>query len=250
MDSSLIPLLNAFAHSDCYHPRPLFDALEHGFCGIEADVYRVDGEILVGHDPEDLVPGRTLESLYLDPLMWRVQENGGHVFPSAEPVTLLVDLKDEGHAIYELLKERLRPYQDMLFRYESGQVFPGPVMVLLSGDRPVEVVRQESCRLVFIDGRLPDLDDPSQIDPQHMPWVSDNYSKLFTWDGSEPISDQDRTRISGLCNAAHSAGARFRFWETPERVEVWETLLDLGIDLISTDDLGGLAKFLRERIEG
>jgi hypothetical protein len=59
-------LERAHAHNDYEHERPLFDALDRGFKSVEADVWLVDGELLVAHDREDVKPGRTLESLYLD----------------------------------------------------------------------------------------------------------------------------------------------------------------------------------------
>ena len=31
-------LIHAHAHNDYEHARPLLDALDHGFCGVEADV--------------------------------------------------------------------------------------------------------------------------------------------------------------------------------------------------------------------
>ena len=50
----VIPLRHAHAHNDYEHKRPLFDALDRGFCSIEADIYLVGGELLVGHTPLDL----------------------------------------------------------------------------------------------------------------------------------------------------------------------------------------------------
>src|SRR5437660_742306 len=66
------PLRRAHAHNDYEHPRPLFDALDHRFGSVEADVFLVDGRLLVAHDPTELDPTRTLEALYLDPLAERV----------------------------------------------------------------------------------------------------------------------------------------------------------------------------------
>src|SRR6476469_2222716 len=74
------PLWRAHAHNDYDHPRPLFDALDHRFGSVEADIYLVDGQLLVAHDPVDLDPTRTLESLYLDPLAARVGANHGSVY--------------------------------------------------------------------------------------------------------------------------------------------------------------------------
>jgi hypothetical protein len=65
------PLIHAHSHNDYEHPRPLLDALDHGFCGVEADIYLVDGQLLVAHDRDKVKPERTLQALYLDPLRER-----------------------------------------------------------------------------------------------------------------------------------------------------------------------------------
>lgn len=76
------PLPNAHAHNDYEHARPLLDALDHGFCSVEADIYLVDGALLVAHDRKDVKPERMLQSLYLDPLRERVKTNNGRVYPN------------------------------------------------------------------------------------------------------------------------------------------------------------------------
>ena len=87
------PLRRAHAHNDYEHKRPLFDALGHGFCSVEADVHLIDGKLLVAHDRKDAKPDRTLQALYLDPLRERVKANGGRVYPGGPTVFLLIDVK-------------------------------------------------------------------------------------------------------------------------------------------------------------
>src|SRR4051794_2449732 len=65
------PLVHAHAHNDYEHARPLLDALDNGFCSVEADIHLVDGKLLVAHDRAHVRPDRTLQSLYLDPLRER-----------------------------------------------------------------------------------------------------------------------------------------------------------------------------------
>src|SRR4051794_37993520 len=89
-DAPVTPLKNAHAHNDYAHARPLFDALDQGFCSVEADVFLVDGKLLVGHTLFELKPDRTLESLYLDPLRERIKTNGGRVYRGGLPCWLLV----------------------------------------------------------------------------------------------------------------------------------------------------------------
>jgi len=50
---------------------------------------------------------------------------------------------------------------------------------------------------------------------------------------------------------AHEKGRLIRFWATPdtpgkERDAIWAELLDAGVDLLNTDDLGGLREFMFE----
>ena len=44
------PLIQAHSHNDYEHQRPLLDALDCGFCSVEADIYLVEGKLLVAHD--------------------------------------------------------------------------------------------------------------------------------------------------------------------------------------------------------
>src|SRR5437763_12111123 len=92
---AVVPLKNAHAHNDYEHKRPLLDALDHGFCSVEADIFLVNGELLVGHTRLDLKAGRTLEALYLDPLQKRAQANKGRIHPAEPTFFLLIDVKTE-----------------------------------------------------------------------------------------------------------------------------------------------------------
>src|SRR2546430_573705 len=129
------PLTRAHAHNDYEHTRPLLDALDHGFCSIEADIWLVDGKLLVAHERGNVKPDRTLQALYLDPL-----------------------------------RERVR------------------------------------------------------------------------WNGVMP--EETRQRLGKIVTKAHAQGRKVRFWATPDKPEVWAALFDAGVDLINTDDLAGLQKFL------
>src|SRR5437870_3378437 len=114
------PLIRAHAHNDYEHGRPLFDALERGFCSIEADVWLVDGQLLVAHDRHQVKSERTLQTLYLDPLRERVRRNGGRVYANGPEIVLLVDVKSEAEKTYAALREVLKPYSDVLTTYRVG----------------------------------------------------------------------------------------------------------------------------------
>lgn len=130
------PLWRAHAHNDYEHPRPLLDALDHRFGSVEADVFLVDGHLLVAHDPAGLDPARTLASLYLEPLAARVRAHHGSVYRGQRrPLQLLVDLKTEGSSTYLALDRQLRRHRHLFTTYAHGRVRPGAVTAVVSGDR-------------------------------------------------------------------------------------------------------------------
>ncbi|ONI81230.1 hypothetical protein ALI144C_22120 [Actinosynnema sp. ALI-1.44] len=245
------PLPQAHAHNDYEHERPLFDALDHGFTSVEADIYLVDGQLLVGHDPGDLTPERTLQSLYLDPLYKRVLANGGSVY-RGKPVAfqLLIDIKTNGVAAYTELDKVMRRYPLLFTQYINGFVLRGPVTAVISGDRPRELMASQRYRQAFYDGRIANPNDLGPgSDARMTPLVSDNWTSLFTWNGTGEFPSAERDRLRHIVSVAHKAGQRVRFWATPDtpgaaREAIWTELRKAGVDHINTDDLAGLQAFL------
>ncbi|MGW7267523.1 phosphatidylinositol-specific phospholipase C/glycerophosphodiester phosphodiesterase family protein [Streptomyces sp. NPDC054842] len=243
------PLWRAHAHNDYEHPRPLFDALDHRFGSVEADIYLVDGQLLVAHDPVDLDPARTLEALYLNPLAARVRANHGSVYRGdRRPLQLLIDIKTEGAATYLELDRLLRRHRHLFTSYAHGRVHPGAVTAVISGDRaarvPMEAQRE---RRAFYDGRLADLGTAAPA--SFVPLISDNWTLNFTWLGVGRFPDAERRKLRGIVASAHARGQRVRFWATPDlagpaRDAVWGELLAAGVDHLNTDDLAGLEAFL------
>lgn len=45
---------------DDEHERPLLSSLDHGFTNFEANIWPVDGNLLIAHDEEELEPDYTL----------------------------------------------------------------------------------------------------------------------------------------------------------------------------------------------
>ena len=238
------PLPNAHAHNDYLHPRPLHDALAHGFASVEADIHLVNGELYVSHDAPDTSRVGTLRELYLEPLRQRVARHRGTVYlGSPAPLLLLIDLKTEAEATYAVLRQELLPYRDLLVRTEGEAVQPGPVHVVLSGNRPTVTVRGETRRLVAIDGRPADLD--SAVHASLMPLISYNYTHLAKWNGVGEMPAAERDTLQKLSERTHAQGKKLRLWATPEDERVWQALRQVGVDYLNTDQLERLRRFLR-----
>lgn len=238
------PLAHAHAHNDYLHDRPLRDALAHGFTSVEADVYLVDGELLVAHTRSELKPERTLKRLYLDPLREIAGQAGGRLWPDGRSLTLLVDIKADGKASYQALARLLTEYDDIISAARDGRLETKAVTVIVSGDRAHDAIAADNPRLVGIDGRLSDLG--SSEPPELLPLISDNWSQHFRWRGKGAFPDDERRKLRDIVRRAHDQGRRVRFWATPESTALWRELVDANVDLINTDDLAGLERFLKE----
>jgi len=156
-EKPVVPLPRTHAHNDYEHPRPLLDALAHGFCSVESDIYLADGKLLVAHERKDLKPDRTLEKLYLDPLRERVKANGGKVYPGGPAFHLLIDVKTGAAETYAALDRVLARYADVLSVVRGGKFEPKAVTAVVSGNRDKEAMTRQAVRFAGIDGRPEDL---------------------------------------------------------------------------------------------
>jgi glycerophosphoryl diester phosphodiesterase len=243
-----VPLERAHSHNDYEHGRPLLDALDRGFCSVEADVWLVDGKLLVAHDRKNAKAERTLQALYLEPLKARVEKNRGRVHSNGPTFTLLVDVKSDATNTYTVLREVLKSYETMLTRFQANRTETNAVTVIISGSRARDLMAAEAVRLAAYDGRLEDLDGAAST--HFIPLISDNWSRLSQWKGTAaqgPLPAADRQKLKAMIERAHQQGRRVRLWSAPDRANAWQELLHARVDLINTDDLDGLKAFLLER---
>ncbi len=240
--ADITPLPNAHAHNDYEHDRPLLDALDHGFCSVEADVHLVGGELLVAHDADKVQPGRTLQKLYLNPLRDRATANGGRIYPDGPRFILLIDFKTSGEETYNVLRPVLDEYKEMLTRFTPDSTEENAVTVVISGSRPVEVLRAETERFAAIDGRFPDLD--GDVNPNLIPMISDSWWTRYRWSGRGDMPENVRVDMPEDVARARAQGCVVRFWALPHNEELWQYVLDSGVDLINVDDLPRLQQFL------
>ena len=236
------PLKRAHAHNDYEHKRPLLDALDQGFCSVEADIWLSKDSLLVAHTPIGLKPERTLQKLYLDPLRERVKANGGKVHRDGPPFYLLIDIKTEAKPTYAALAKVLEEYSDLLTATRDGKHEVKAITVVISGNCDRDAIAKQGVRYAAIDGRPADLDSDASADL--IPWVSASWTSLFKWDGTGAIPEAERMRLKEFITKAHKRGRMVRFWATPEKPELWRELLDADVDLINTDELVELRGFL------
>jgi hypothetical protein len=238
-------LPNAYAHNDYYHKRPLLDALDNGFTYVEADVYLRDNQLVVAHILPRFKKVKTLEALYLVPLMNYIsgyekspQRYGGN--PCS--LTLMIDIKSKAGRTYEALELLLEKYKSILSDFTSGQITIRNVTVVVTGHKPTELITEQKSRLVFMDEDLKQADKDSSVNIY--PIASCKYSSLIKWKGKGFINEEEVQRLKYYVAQAHKNGRKVRLWASPENKKVWGELLKCNVDLINTDKLTALRKFL------
>jgi glycerophosphoryl diester phosphodiesterase len=242
------PLPQAHAHNDYEHARPLYDALSHGFTSVEADVWLVGGELMVAHGRQEVVPGWTLERLYLSPLEALRKANGGTVYPGWDgDFQLLIDVKSEAGPTYAAIDELLREHPLLMTTFTGARTDRRAVTAVISGNEDRAAMLAQPTRYAGYDGSLSDAD--SEAGPSVMPLVSDDWTETFTWDGTGEMPAAEEQTLRDIVVTAHDHGYRVRFWATPDdagpaRDAIWSKLVEVGVDEINTDDLTGLQEFL------
>ena len=234
-------ILPAYAHNDYRNRRPLQDALALGFRGVEADVFRVGTELVVGHERSSLQPIRTLASLYLEPLRERVHACG-YVLSDSTPFILNIELKEADSTAFRSLIDQLRQFDEL---FDASPPGPAPVQVTLVGWWPSgdwdgwpEYVRVQ--RIVTRNGLTATTSAPVGL-------VSLDYGSVLNWPGRGPLSPATLHALDAARDSARAIAAPLRVHHVPVNEAVYRWLLAQEGTLIGTTDLKG-TRALLERI--
>ncbi|MCW3089487.1 MAG: hypothetical protein JWP81_556 [Ferruginibacter sp.] len=235
-------LPNAYAHNDYWHKRPLLDALDNGFTYVEADVFLRNNKLIVAHILPCFKKKRTLEELYLKPLLNYVAGNNQNESFNTGGLTLMIDIKSNADKTYKALVLLLEKYKSILSGFEDSRLTIRKVTVVITGHKPYDLVSEADRRLVFMDEDLKEAgsDSSSNI----YPIASCKYSSLVKWKGKGTISADDIQRLEYYVERAHKNGRKVRLWGSPEKKMVWTELLKYNVDLINTNKLRALRNYL------
>jgi len=233
----------AHSHNDYEHTRPLVDALNAGFASVEADIYLVDDQLLVAHDRKDVRPERTLDALYLRPLMERIRRQGV-ILPGINTFQLMIDIKANSADVLPVLDRVLQPYEPLLSRGTASSYTTGALEIVLSGDRPIRQIASRRERNIFIDARVDDLKNPK---PGVFRMVSEAWLSHIPWFGSGLMSRKHRDWLSDYVLRADDLGIKSRFWGLPDTPTGWRILDAAGVSWIGTDKLEACAAWMTAR---
>lgn len=229
----------AHSHNDYEQTIPFWQAYDQGFGSIEADIYARDGQLYVAHDSADISPARTLEALYVKPIVEKVRANKGKIYADVKyGLQWLIDLKTPASLSLPILVRALSAYPDI---FGTG----GVVKVVVSGNVPSPDQFATYPTWLQFDGRPAVAYTPDQL--THVGLISQDFKQYTRWNGKGLIIKKERMKILEVVQHVHRQGKKIRFWATPDNVNTWKSLMNLGVDYINTDQIAALGHFLSLR---
>jgi hypothetical protein len=141
------------AHNDYEKPLPLFNALNSRVFSIEADVFLRNGDLLVAHSSDQLLNAKSINELYIQPLVSLFKKHKGQVSEdTGYTAALMIDIKQGGEEAIKELCRMLEPYRSAFDRNRN----PHAMQIIISGDRGNMRNWTSFPAYIFFDGRPAD----------------------------------------------------------------------------------------------
>jgi len=253
------------SHNDYWRDIPFYSGLSYGSISTEADVWLIDGVLYVGHEPSALTPARTLDSLYIQPILSTLrrqnpetaftqagEQNGVFDTSSGQTLYLFIDIKTASHETWPAVLQALEPLRNgnWLTTYQNDTLRRNPVTVIGTGNTQLSDVLASDPRDVFFDAPLAELNSTTyaHLSESESPIASTNFASVFGEVRKRAFSPEQREKLRRQVESAHEKGIMARYWNAPAwpvgtRNAVWRILWDEGVDLLNVDDLKGASEF-------
>ena len=228
---------NAHSHNDYEQMHPFWSAWNAGFGSIEADIFLVNGKLLVAHSKEELKLNRSLDSLYLQPLQSVIKKNNGSPYADKKrALQLLIDIKMDSVNTLNKLVDILKQYPEII---------NNPLIkVVITGNRPAQEYFVAYPSFIWFDGEV--YRSYSEKALTKIVMLSDDFKRYSSWNGLNALSIKDSTTLKNTIDNAHALKKKIRFWDAPDNENSWKTFMKLGVDYINTDHIPELAGFLNQ----
>jgi hypothetical protein len=243
-----------------------------------------NNEIYVGHNQVFLDPSNTLNKMYLDPLfdflsfsnpIFTYSDNSpgspyldgtdkhGIYWNSPEtPLYFWMDFKTDANQTYEFVKPLIQRFidNDLLAYYDAVEqkFVPGPVVMTITGNLPIEKVVAESKRYLFLDAPLSSfvnsVDDKELSKWSSLSAVASGSLKDILGDDYpssryNEFDENQKAKLKATFDNAHKHDLKTRVWGDI----IWPNSLlnshlrdfyGLGSDLLNVDNLKSASQLL------
>ncbi|PTU17775.1 hypothetical protein P175DRAFT_0504528 [Aspergillus ochraceoroseus IBT 24754] len=258
------------SHNDYWRDIPFYTALSKGCISTEADVWLYNGTLYVGHDESSLTEERTLESLYINPILDVLERqnpksrfltsptnNGVFDTDTSQTLYFFIDVKTAGPETFEAVISALEPLrrQGYLTTLKNNKTLTeAPITVIGTGNTPYDMVGPVADRDYFYDGPLSELSNSEYADLTSLisPIASTSFTSavgdLALSGGDTVLSEQQLEVLRSQISVAKERGILSRYWGAPyypirARNLLWRTLIQEGVGLLNADDLDAAATY-------
>ncbi|CAO2647246.1 Nn.00g081680.m01.CDS01 [Neocucurbitaria sp. VM-36] len=253
------------SHNDYWRDVPFYSGLSYGAISTEADVWLINGTLYVGHEPAALSEKRTLDSLYIQPILDTLHRlnpstkfvqpgkpNGVFDTSSGQTFYLFIDLKTPADVTWPAVVSALEPLRSgkWLSTYNGTEFNSNPITVIGTGNTQLADVQKLEPRDVFFDAPLEKLNTTqySSLTANESPIASTNFASSFGDVKKREFNSTQLDLLQKQVGVAHEKGIKTRYWNQPAypigtRNAVWRTLWDENVDLVNVDDLRAAAEF-------
>ena len=222
------------SHNDYHQNVPFWKAVSCGLSSVEVDIFLKNDTLFVTHAASEIIKGRTIENLYLQPIQKMINLNLG----DQKALQLLVDIKSNAYTSLNKLISILKKYPEIINNQQ--------ISIVISGNRPKVSEYKNYPDYIYFDYQsLKSISDSSIW--KKIALISLNYRRFSSWRGSGSLPAKDFEKLSSIVDQAHDYGKPFRFWGAPDKPGAWKVFMDLGIDFINTDDPIGLSTYMRSK---
>ncbi|KAI9843403.1 MAG: hypothetical protein M1837_006429 [Sclerophora amabilis] len=252
-------------------------ALSVGAISVEADVWLYNETLYVGHERSALTAERTLEALYIEPILDTLRrlnpqtpfvtsptKNGVFDTDNEQTLYLWIDIKTDSATTFPQVVKALEPLRQANYLTTLNTTadpssstpvpVPGPITVIGTGNTALsDILSLVPTRDIFYDAPLPLLSLASSssssrdtkdqnITSSTSPIASTNFATQFGRVTNTTLNATQLTKLREQIHSAHDLGIGVRYWDTPAwpvstRNGLWRQLCDEGVDLLNVDDL-------------
>lgn len=210
------------SHNDYLQKTPFWTAYTSGLNLLEADVFLEKGQLFIAHTSKEISKEKTLEALYLKPL----NQLASTAEDLHKDLFLMIDVKSEALATLEAIIKNLKEYPQIIHHPH--------IKIVISGSRPNSDSYHQYPSFISFDYQEIET-TLSAKNLAKVDMISVDFKKYTEWNGKGRLTHTDYDKVTAVINQAKKFQKPFRFWGTPDSKTAWRTFLELGVDVINTD---------------
>lgn len=208
---------------DYLNPRPFTAALHGGAWSVEVDVVAKNGVLYLADSHAHIDTEKTLQKLYIETASRLGQRKRSQMFH------LLINIKDDFEQVYPILNKMVKPYVQSL-NYK--------MQLVLAGNIPAPINWAKYPGYFLFEGDLDAAYDKKSLEKVLM--LRADYKQLAQ--GIE--ASQLQAKLEDAVKKSSGLGKPLRVINVGDNEESWEELRTSGVDVLNTERLADLVKFL------